>query len=69
LFDVGQIKLSLSLSCEGNHVPDGRERQPTTGFMASMTCWLTAQDQDQLRNTLASLTELPSELGKLLAPK
>ena len=34
--------------------------QPTYGIMASVTCGLTAEDRDQLRNpTLVSSMELP----------
>ena len=44
----------------GNRGPGGKQRQPTTGFMASVTCGLTAEDRDQLRNpnTLVSNTGL-----------
>ena len=39
--------------------PFGKYWQPTAGFMASVTCWLTAEDWDQLQTTtLVSSTSL-----------
>jgi len=45
---------------DGNREPGGKSRQPTTGFMASVTSWLTVEDRDQLRKpTLVSSMRLP----------
>ena len=36
--------------CGVNCSPDGKQRQPTAGFMTHVTCRLTAKNRDQLRN-------------------
>ena len=40
---------------EGNRRPSRKQWQPTIGFMALITCGLTAEDQDKLRNPMLIL--------------
>jgi len=44
--------------CGGNRWPGGMQWQPTAGFMASVTCGLTPEDWDKLRNSTLPLAAL-----------